>query len=166
MDSADKRTWTEYASLQTLPARVDAQMKALHPNKAAEVIIHRIHNTNSFITALSPWLLVTKLRSAMADTTGQEMYEAEKAGQSIEQMELEIERTIYLSAETLRLSGIMLQPFMPAAAKRLLDMLGVAMDRRTWEWCSEGRDDSYGTPMVPLGKGDQGSLFPPLVSEF
>ena len=72
---------------------------------------------------------------------------------------------VYLSAEALRVSGILLQPFVPDKAALLLDMLGVARDRRDLSSASFGADDSYGASVVDLGKGHQNVLFPPLRSD-
>lgn len=77
----------------------------------------------------------------------------------------EVDRIIFLAAEALRMTGILLQPYMPNKAKLLLDQLGVDESRRTFEYCSPGRDLDYGVPMVELGSGYQGALFPPLSSE-
>lgn len=70
---------------------------------------------------------------------------------------------IFLASEGLRITGILLQPFMPAKAALLLDMLGVAADRRTADFAAPGRDYTYGTSEVALGKGELGTLFPPLI---
>jgi len=61
--------------------------------------------------------------------------------------------------------GILLQPYMPNKAKMLLDQLGVDESRRNLEYCTVGLDLEYGIPMVPLGSGHVGALFPPLASE-
>lgn len=63
------------------------------------------------------------------------------------------------------MAGILLQPYMPNKAKMLLDQLGVDESRRTLEYCSVGLDPEYGIPMIPIGSGHVGALFPPLVSE-
>ncbi len=73
--------------------------------------------------------------------------------------------TIYLIAETLRICGVLLQPFIPERASRLLDMLGVDPSRRTFAHASPHRDDSYGESSVELGTGYKSVLFPPLRSE-
>ncbi|EME39260.1 hypothetical protein DOTSEDRAFT_159472 [Dothistroma septosporum NZE10] len=77
-----------------------------------------------------------------------------------------VDRCIFLAAETLRLVGILLQPFIPNAASKQLDMLGVAEDRRSFDWAIIGKDETYGTPMISLGKGKDDVLFPPLTSNF
>lgn len=72
---------------------------------------------------------------------------------------------VYLCAEALRVSGILLQPYMPEKAGLLLDMLGVEGDRRSFADAQLGADYEYGTSFVELGRGKMGTLFPPLPSE-
>jgi methionyl-tRNA synthetase len=76
-----------------------------------------------------------------------------------------VDKIVYCAAEALRMLGIMLQPYMPHKARMLLDQLGVRESRRTFEYCNVGGDLDYGLPMVGLGKGREGALFPPLTSE-
>ncbi|QIX00069.1 hypothetical protein AMS68_005586 [Peltaster fructicola] len=140
-------------------------MNQLLPNKALQRIMKLIYDANGYIQHHSPWLLVSKLQAIAADTTGQSLHDLGKEGQSAESLEADIDRTIYLCAESLRIAGIMLQAFIPDSAKRLLDMLGVADNRRTVEWCESGKDTDYGTPMVELGKGEKGVLFPALICD-
>ncbi|KAK5123895.1 hypothetical protein LTR85_002091 [Meristemomyces frigidus] len=163
---ADEPGRRAYGRIRAFPGQVNQHMVDLHPNRALQGIMKGVYDANGYMQLTSPWTLVTKLQSIMADTTGQEMHDLSKAGQTPEQLEAEIDRTVYLSAETLRLVGIMLQAFIPASAKRLLDMMGVAEERRSWEWCVMGKDDDYGVPMVELGRGEQGVLFPRLSSAF
>lgn len=157
-DASDARM---YGKLQVMPEQVDDLMQELHPNRALQRIMRLVYDTNAFVQQASPWTLVRQLRSAMADTTGKEMYDAAKDGLTPERMEAQIDRTIYLAAETLRLTGILLQPFVPDSAKKQLDLLGVSEDRRTWEWCKVGKDETYGGRLH--GKADD-NLFPSLTS--
>lgn len=76
----------------------------------------------------------------------------------------DVDKIVYLAAEALRMTGILLQPYMPNKADMLLDQLGVQHDRRTFEYCKPGADLDYGEPMVELGVAFQGVLFPPLSS--
>lgn len=71
---------------------------------------------------------------------------------------------IYLCAESLRICGILLQPYMPETMEKLLDMLGVSADARKYENSLLGSDFSYGRSLIEVGKGTQGVLFPPLRS--
>ena len=55
---------------------------------------------------------------------------------------------------------------MPSKMKQLLDMLGVAGDKRLYSHAILGSDKDYGEPKSPLGTGSQDMLFPPLSSDF
>jgi methionyl-tRNA synthetase len=155
-----------YGRIRVLPERVDAHMRELHPNRALQALSKAVSDINGYLQQASPWTVVTKLQSISVDTTGVELHEAEKAGQGPDALEAEIDRSIYLAAESLRLVGIMLQPFIPESAGRLLDMIGVGLERRGWEWCVVGKDAEYGVPLVELGRGGHGVLFPGLSSDF
>ena len=78
----------------------------------------------------------------------------------------DVDEVIFLCAESLRISGILLQPFMPTKMKTLLDMLGVSEDARGFENAVLGSDKDYGVPMIDLGKDMEGVLFPPLTAEY
>ena len=80
--------------------------------------------------------------------------------------EEKVDKIIFLCAESIRICGILLQPYMPSKMKDLLDQLGVDSAKRMFENAKFGSDSTYGTPMVPLGKGHEGVLFPPLHSAF
>lgn len=73
-----------------------------------------------------------------------------------------LDRNIYYGAETLRVVGILLQPFMPNKAAQMLDVLGVPQDHRTYEYARLGADFEYGTPILNPGAGASEGLFPPL----
>lgn len=77
----------------------------------------------------------------------------------------EVDKIVYLASEALRITGILLQPYMPNKASELLDQLGVQPDQRTLEYCKPGADLDYGIPLVDLGVAHKGVLFPPLPSE-
>jgi methionyl-tRNA synthetase len=76
----------------------------------------------------------------------------------------DVDKIVYLAAEALRITGILLQPYMPNKATMLLDQLGVQPGRRTFEYCKPDADLDYGTPLVELGVAHKGVLFPPLPS--
>jgi len=78
----------------------------------------------------------------------------------------EIDRIVYLCAESIRIVGILLQPIMPDTMSTLLSMLGVSPSARTFEYATIGADYEYGTNTVELGRGHIGVLFPPLSSDF
>lgn len=100
-----------------------------------------LSQTNAYMQASAPWDL--------GDPKKQE----------------QLDRVIYLCAESLRICGILLQPFMPAKMKQLLDMLGVAEDKRMYKNASLGEDQDFGEPRIEIGKETE-VLFPPLTSHF
>lgn len=78
--------------------------------------------------------------------------------------EQELNKSVYLALESVRISGIFLQAFIPDKAAEMLDTLGVEPARRTFEDARLGADFTYGVPLRDLGKGKAG-LFPPLAVE-
>ena len=98
--------------------------------------------TNRYISSVSPWAIA-------------------KYANDMDLLRI----VIYLLAESLRLTAILLQPFIPESASRLLDMLGVQQDRRTHDFAQLGADYEYGIPATDLGRGVDTSLFPPLIGE-
>ena len=77
----------------------------------------------------------------------------------------QLDRVIYLTADSLRICAILLQPYMPAKMKQLLDMLGVAEDARMYANASIGKDQDYGEPKYKIDEKTE-VLFPPLSSHF
>ncbi|WPH03675.1 Hypothetical protein R9X50_00655800 [Acrodontium crateriforme] len=155
-----------YGSINALPSQVDKFMKELHPNRALQTIMERIYDANAFLQKEAPWALTRQLEEIAADTTGQLMHDLSKSGSSPEKLEAEIDRSIYLCAETVRVTSIMLQPFIPESATRLLDFYGVQPERRGVEWAVVGKDDTYGTPMFDANDKVKATIFPPLTSDF
>lgn len=72
---------------------------------------------------------------------------------------------IYTAAESLRHMGLLLQPFMPGKAAEMLDLLGVAQDKRSFKYLGLGKDFSYGAPLRSIGISAQDAIFPPLAVE-
>ncbi|KAJ2969719.1 hypothetical protein NUW58_g9914 [Xylaria curta] len=129
------------ASVATIVKKADDQMKALNPGWALKEIMELVFETNKFFQDAEPW------------------------NKSREGETVAVEQSVFLAAESLRIVGILLQPFMPEKSSELLDRLGVSPDRRTFADAVLYGDDSYGTSLVPLGTGAQTSLFPILPVE-
>lgn len=104
-----------------------------------------VQQTNRFFTATAPWALVKRAHD--------------------EESKALVNPTIYLSSESLRLVGILLQPFIPDMAAHLLDILGVAKDKRQLSDARPRSDFSYGEPIQSPGKDIWDSLAPPLPLE-
>ncbi|KAI0104866.1 tRNA synthetases class I (M)-domain-containing protein [Nemania sp. FL0031] len=124
------------AFLEPVVKKADDQMKALNPSWALKEIMEIVFETNRFFQEASPW-------------------EKNKATDTVS-----VEQVVFLAAESLRIAGILLQPFIPEKASELLDRLGVSPNRRTLEDAVLYKDESYGTPLIELGAGAQSSLFP------
>ena len=155
-----------HARLIALPNTVAQKMNDLDPGAALQAIMETIYQvtpssspahsrlphptdnppppkTNTYMHQAAPWGLVKSTPSNLA----------------------QLNKIIYLCAESLRICGILLQPYMPSKMAELLDMLGVAPDARTFQDAVVGLDSRYGEPATELGKGYDGVLFPPLRSE-
>ncbi len=145
--------------LATLPGRADQLMKELLPNKALQCIMQAVYNANAYIQQREPWILAKELRALKQSGSASD-------ATRITELDEQVDEIIYRIGESLRLVGIMLQPFMPRKAKELLDMLGVEEYRRNWLWCVYGKDDSYGTPMIDLSDRVNGRLFPMLINQW
>lgn len=74
-------------------------------------------------------------------------------------------KVLFTAAEGLRISGILLQAFLPGKAPELLDRLGVAPDKRTFEHAVFGCDYTYGLRFLKEGSPRNTGLFPPLVED-
>lgn len=100
---------------------------------------------------MAPWSIAKKVR-------------AEKAEEQLRLKAL-MGRTIYVTAETLRNMGILLQAFIPEKAEHMLDVLGVSKEKRTFEYLGLSKDPTYGIPMRDPGRSAHDGLFPPLEVE-
>lgn len=72
------------------------------------------------------------------------------------------QRIVYNVSESLRISGILLQPFMPGKSQELLELLRINTSdasKRSFSAAAFGADLDYG------GDSQKHILFPPLVSE-
>lgn len=131
--------------LAEIPSRVAKHFDDLDPGAAVRVITDVIFDTNAYLQKSKPW-----------DKT-----------RSTEEQVLEI---LFLCAESLRICGILLQPYMPTKMSELLDTLGVSQSRRKFADTVIGVDRDYGTPLpgvkTGLGRGMEGTLFPPLTIEW
>ncbi|KAJ4984456.1 methionyl-tRNA synthetase [Stagonosporopsis vannaccii] len=137
------RFW--FNSLDTVSSKVDGLFDAYDPRKALHQITELVRGANLFFQMSKPWDNIVE-------------YSPGEPGE-------DVDRTIYLTAEALRMTGILLQPYMPNKAEMLLNQLGVRTERRTLEYCKPGADLDYGIPLVTLGTKHEGVLFPPLATE-
>ncbi|KAK0636350.1 putative METHIONYL-TRNA SYNTHETASE, mitochondrial [Bombardia bombarda] len=120
--------------LRGLAANVSEHMNKLNSGAALRGIMQAVGETNKFLTQTEPWFYF-------------------KQG-TPESLAL-VNKSIFFAAESLRITGILLQPFMPRKAKELLDRLGVASNKRTLANAELFSDFGYGQDKKPLGQ-----LFP------
>ncbi len=59
----------------------------------------------------------------------------------------DLNQVVYYASESLRIISILLQPFMPTKAAQILDILGVAENRRSFDDAKVGADLDYGEPV-------------------
>ncbi|KAI9660864.1 MAG: methionyl-tRNA synthetase [Trizodia sp. TS-e1964] len=118
-------TLKQRALLEQLPGLVANYMKILDIKRALRCITEAIDETNKFLEASAPWRLMH---------TGPH-YNPDLAN-----------HVIYLSAEALRISAILLQPCMPTKMATMLDYLGVSADasKRSFDAARLGKDGDYG----------------------
>ncbi|OOF97884.1 hypothetical protein ASPCADRAFT_205159 [Aspergillus carbonarius ITEM 5010] len=119
--------------LKDVPKRVAEQMEGLNPRAALQEITSLIDQTNKYIHHAEPWKSPN-----------------------------DRQRSIYNVAESLRMTGILLQPVMPTKANELLDMLHVDKTdpaKRSFAAATYGSDADYGV------NAKKSILFPPLIVE-
>lgn len=104
-------------------------MATFDVHRALAAVFDVLAEANRHIQQLAPWL---------ADASPSSMH-----------------RSLFYESEALRISGILLQPFMPEKAKQLLDTLGVSEEKRGWAELGLGEG---GERAVMKGKLKQ--LFP------
>lgn len=101
--------------------------------KAADAVIHTLHLANLFFETHKPWELKKKIDH---------------------QKHLDV--ILHITMETLRISGIILQPIIPDMCEKLLDKLQIPKDWRNWancerpSWSVEGA--IYETKNIQSGK--------------
>ena len=111
-------------------AAVRAAMRAYAPHTALSEIWAVVAETNRYFAGQEPWKL-TKTDPARRDSV------------------------LFVTAETLRVVGLLCQPFIPQAAAKLLDLLGVNADQRTFVFATpehrlyQGVDLPAPSPIFP-----------------
>ncbi|KAL8965771.1 MAG: hypothetical protein Q9197_006333 [Variospora fuerteventurae] len=143
-----------FEALKYLPAAVDGWMAQLQPGSALGDILEVVDQTNQYMQHASPWNY-----GAPTDKHGRP--------KALKCLDLErLDPIIYACAESIRICAILLQPVIPERMKHVLDLLGVDEGRRMIGDATVGADREYGIPMVEVGTGRSGVVFPPLTSDF
>ena len=93
-------------------------------HKALGAVFQVVSDTNRYFAAQEPWAL-KKTDPARMGTV------------------------LYITAEIIRQVGILCQPFMPASASKLLDLVAIPADRRSFDYLGEKGRLVSGTPIDP-----------------
>ncbi|KIX00137.1 methionine-tRNA ligase [Rhinocladiella mackenziei CBS 650.93] len=133
-----------YEQLALVRIRTDASMREPDPRTTIHLITELIRNTNKFFHNAALW----------------------KRFQTEDPEELRLARySLFMSAESIRIIAILLQPFMPERMKVALDMMEVHESRRTFEHTRVGADFIYGPPTFEADtKASTEVIFPMLLS--
>ncbi len=132
--------------LESLGRRIDQRFVELDPREAVKEIMDAVFETNRFITTQEPWHII-------------------RATHKPNHIEL-TDAIIFDCAEAVRITAILLQPYMPTKAAQILDKLGVDASKRNFQDAVFGSDFSYGTSTyVTEEKGEHATIFPPLLGE-
>ena len=126
--------------LESLPHMVHQDLAKPDPGLGLGKIIEAIRETNRYLQETEPWRMKEP------------------------QLTDEKNACIYMCAESLRICGILLQPFMPEKSKQLLDMIGVSDNGRSFVNTRFGSDHTYGRVPTEKPNGTSNALFPPLRS--
>lgn len=97
-------------NIQNLPETCDGHYNDFNFYKVADCIIATLHSANLFFETLKPW-------------------ELKKNQDTLEDLKV----VLHLAMESLRISGILLQPLIPNICDRLLNKLSVPKDSRYFE---------------------------------
>lgn len=127
------------ALLHELPRTFDAYMQRRELARALATVFDVIAAANERLQMTAPWA------AGASDTS--------------------VLQSVYLTAETLRVCGVLLQPFMPRAMSRLLDALEITPDERRWHAVAGADGAARLRDTVPLraSKTKIAPLFPQTV---
>jgi methionyl-tRNA synthetase len=116
-------------------ARVDACLRACEPHRALEAIVAFLDQVNRYLETRAPW-------KAAKDPA----------------LEASVPTTLYTSCEALRVIALLLAPFLPDTAPRILERLGIPdalagarlpRDAARWGLLRPGTPTTTGAPLFP-----------------
>lgn len=112
---------------QEMLVQVRGEFEKMQFNKAIEEIVKVAHAANLYIDEQAPWTLKKTNPPRMATV-------------------------LYVLAEVIRNLGLIMQPFTPTAARKILDQVAVAGNERTFSFIGEKYALKAGTPLpAPSG---------------
>ncbi|KAL7266421.1 methionyl-tRNA synthetase, partial [Rhizina undulata] len=117
LDDADKKM---VEAIETVVEKTEEKMRALQVPLALKEIMEVVSLTNKYLQNAAPWSLKKPEEKARRD------------------------RIIFISTEAVRITGILLQAFIPEKAEQLLDQIKVMKEHRGLEFARLGKDKEYG----------------------
>ncbi|KAI4202513.1 MAG: hypothetical protein LQ346_001976 [Caloplaca aetnensis] len=138
-----------------LASAVNHDMAQLQPGEALKRVLKVVDQTNQYMQHASPWALGSRTDRHGVPRPNQDPVDSRT-----------LDPIIYVCAESIRVCAILLQTVMPGKMKHVLDLMGVDEGKRMFRDAVLGGDRDYGVPMVDVGRGRTGVVFPPLASEF
>ncbi len=121
----------------TAAGQVDAHLRSCEFHRALEVIQGLVDTVNRYLEARAPWKL---------------------AKQKAAGWQADVNTTLYTSCEALRVLSLLVAPFMPETAPKILERLGIPDalattrlpdDAATWGSLAPGTPTSKGAPLFP-----------------
>ena len=143
--------------INTTAKDADQAMQSLNPRAALHIIMELVYEMNRWLHDAQPWIVVKR-------------HDPESQRQLLQ--------ILFVATESIRVSCILLQPFMPDKMKRALDDLRVEPANRTFANAKLGADTTYAVGVSRdevvkhPGTGAERArdwdriLFPPLATEF
>jgi len=126
------------ALVKRIPIAVDEQMRNMEPHRALASVFELVDATNKYIDERAPWKLAKETDNA-------------------ESVEL-LDKTLYSICEMLRIISLLLAPFLPETAAKILERLGLAdalekatlpQDAQSWGRLPAGNQTTVGDPLFP-----------------
>ena len=131
------------ACLDNLYPAMDTHLENFDHMKATQVWWEAIEAGNQLFQLGQPWIFTKEMKN---ENLQPEKRETSKLVQSF---------LVYMAAETCRIGSILMGPIMPHLSHKILDRLGVSMQKRTAQYASVGQDSTYGH-----GANDKGKKLP------
>lgn len=113
-----------------------AHYKSYNFYLAVDQVIEVLHTANNFFETTKPWMLA-------------------KQPEAFDRLDT----VLFVTLETLRICGIILQPIVPELSSQLLDKLRVPPDQRMWTNTLQPRWKSYTTEECDLCPNTNAILF-------
>jgi methionyl-tRNA synthetase len=128
--SLDKSERAFLDELDRVREECNENYEAFHFYKGIQLVMSKLRHSNNIVQECKPWELVKKEQEEGDDSR------------------MRINKMLFLVYESLRISGILLQPVTPNISRDLLDRLNVPNERRTYEFARVEYKKANSTQLV------------------